>query len=342
MNGIVDSAKKFLERNRLMPSYAEDTVFLMALSLVTVLSIDQSARDFAVEVFGHWHYGSIVVVLGATFGIYTALFTYFKTEQQKYYMFWFAVLVNGFAALAVIGVVLHASLPFWYYAAPCFNIFIAVMMVFFWNADLVDTDILPNHPPTYSNIVYGGIAVLGTIFVSEYVLGIVWPVAFSAAVGYATLFNEKISGFLPRIFVHRDEVIDYYRLLLQRILDNADVFYQYGAFSIAVMSTDETTALIHIPEEYCKNNDTISEFLNDQVRQLPRTSRAVAMAVSGNHTSAYRPGNATVEPALIIEIYPQKEPKGYQFCQMVKIGADRSVKAYKNVTYIKRVDNPYA
>lgn len=197
MKRLLISFQGFLERYRLLPSFGECTIFLMAVSLGVILLVDETARGLALELVSRPRKATIIVALGIFFACYTAFFSYFINEIQKFYMFWFAVLVNLVSAIVVIRSLSGTEAPIFAYIIPVFTVVIAIIMIILWHADLLDTSSVPHKSVSYSHIVYGIVVIGGTVLLLKYVFHWAWPDIFLTSVAYTTLFNEKIAGYLP-------------------------------------------------------------------------------------------------------------------------------------------------
>lgn len=337
MKSALTSLHSFLERKRLLPSFDEDTVFLLAVSVIVVMLIDADARAFADEVRAHSGKIALMVLLGAGFAVYTAFFTYFKNETQKFYMFWFAVLVNFLSAFAAIKLLSGSSAPFYMYIAPAIGIGIFILMLIFWHADVLDASTLPHKSSSYSNILYGTLAVLGFVYLAENVWNLHWTSVLSTAIGYATIINGSVASHLPQIFGKRDEKINKLDAAVNNSIDRMIGNLNAGKDQWVSIATDEGVEDMNVESGYENNVET---FLADRVRMLNRTSPVVAAASMGTYTfQKYAFTRTHVETAIIVDVYPNDGTTGYQFCQMVKYDSEGELKRYKGLMYLNKIKN---
>lgn len=220
MKALLRRLRDVLARHRILPSYGEDTVFLLAVAVIAVLLIDLEARAFAEQVRAQLSKIALIMLLGIGFAFYTAFFSYFKNEIQKFYMFWFAVLVNFLSAFATITLLNDSGASALYYIAPAINILAFVLMVALWHADVLDTSAIPHKSSSFSNIVYGTIVVAVLIFIVEYVWNTPWPAVFSFVIGYATVFNRTFTSYLPKIFGKRDQKIEALDAAVDKVVEH--------------------------------------------------------------------------------------------------------------------------
>lgn len=327
-----------LGRYRILPSYGEDTVFLLAVAVITVLLLDADAREFAEKVRAQSSKATLIMLLGIGFAFYTAFFSYFKNEIQKFYMFWFAVLINFLAAVATITLLNSSGASPLYYIAPAINTIAFVLMIALWHADVLDTSALPHKSSSFSNILYGTIVVVGLTLVAEYVWDTPWPAVFSFAIGYATIFNTTFTSYLPKVFGRRDQKIEALDTAVNNVIEymikNVGIDNPY-----AVCIAAEGTKKLQVSSEY---GGDVDAFLADEIRKLNRTTPAIATGSVGTYTfKRYWFSPTRQESAIIVDAYPNDGSTGYQFCQMVRRGTGGTLERYKGLIYLNKIANVY-
>ncbi|OGZ43680.1 MAG: hypothetical protein A2756_05360 [Candidatus Ryanbacteria bacterium RIFCSPHIGHO2_01_FULL_48_27] len=328
----------FLERYRVLPSYGEDTVFLLAVAVLVVLFLNADARAFAEQVRAQSSKIALIMLLGVGFAIYTAFFSYFKNEIQKFYMFWFAVLVNFLSAFATITLLNDSGASPLYYIAPAINVVAFVLMVAFWHADVLDTSAIPHKSSSFSNVLYGTIVVAVLTLVAEYAWNTPWPAVFSFVIGYATVFNRTFTSYLPKIFGKRDQKIEALDVAVNDVVDymikNVGINNPY-AVCIAAAGTKN----LQVSSEY---RGDVDAFLADEIRKLNRTTPAIATGSVGTYTfKRYWFSPTRQESAIIIDAYPNDGSTGYQFCQMVRYDTESILQRYKGLIYLNKTTNVY-
>lgn len=331
--------RSVLERYRILPSYGEDTIFLLAVTVLVVLLIDADARSFAEQIKAQSSKVVLIMLLGISFAFYTTFFSYFKTETQKFYMFWFAVLVNFLSAFATVSFLNGSSASPFYYTGPAINIAVFALMVMFWHADLLDTSAIPHKSSSFSNILYGTLVVTGLTLLAEYVWEMPWPAMFSFVIGYATVFNKTFIGYLPKIFGSRDQKIKMLdsavNIVIEHMIKNVGVSNPY----VVSIFSDENARSLQVASEYRGNVDA---FLTDEIHKLNRTTPVIVTGSVGTYTfKRYWFSPTRQESAVIIDAYPNDETSGYQFCQMVRYNTEGTLERYKSLIYLSKIRNIY-
>lgn len=321
-----------------MPSFNEDAVFLLAVAVVSVLFLDTDARAFAEQVRLHSSKITLMVILGIGFSFYTAIFTSFKNEIQKFYMFWFVAIVNFLSALAVITILNGSGNLIFYFVIPAINIGIFILLVVFWYADILDISSLSNKSPNYSSMLYGTFIVLGLTLLSKYVLEIPWPTLLAVSVGYATLFNRSITSHLPQIFIQRDRDFIEINSIIDRGINHAlhNLFEEKIQYDITIV-TDNYIKDLDIPDEYRDNIDT---FLRDEIYKIDPTNSTIAIISFGEYTyKRFWFSRERQEMAVIIDVYLNGRPRAYQFCQMIVCDSSDKCERYKGLIYLNKITN---
>lgn len=340
MKQMLTNLHGFLGRYRLLPSFDEDTVFLLALVVLVVWLIDADARTFAEQVRAQSSKISLMILLGMGFAFYTAFFASFKNEIQKFYMFWFAVLINFLSAFAAITLLNGSGESVFSYITPVINIVISILLVVFWHADVLDASSLPHKSSTFSNVLYGTLIVLGFTLLAEYIWDTPWPSVLTAAIGYATLFNGTVTSYLPQIFGKRDRKIASLDAVVNRGIDHMVQNLSKGKNHGISIVTDEGIKDLSVTPEYENDIDT---FLADEVRKLNRTSPVIAVTSIGTYTfKRYWFSPTRQEMAIIVDAYPNDGTTGYQFCQMIKYNSEGELGRYRGLMYLNKITNIFA
>lgn len=328
-----------LEKYRFLPSYGEDTVFLLAVAVLVVLLLNADARSFAEQIGVRQPKVALIMLLGIGFAFYTAFFSYFKNETQKFYMFWFAVLINVLSAVASISLLDSAAVSPLYYIAPAINIATFLLMIVFWHADVLDTSVLPHKSSSFSNIVYGTGVVIVLTVLAEHVWHIPWPAVFSFAIGYTTVANQAVVGYLPKIFGQRDQKINALDISVNRSIEcMLENLHEENNCTACVVTDEGAKPLGHSS----KHGSSIDVFLADEIRKLNRTSPVVASAAVGTYTFKRQWFSPTrEESAIIVDAYPNDGTNGHQFCQMIKYNEEGTLERYKGLIYLNKIPNIY-
>lgn len=322
-----------LEKARLVPNFDEDTVFLLTIAVVAVVLIDSDARAFAEAVRSHSSKVTLIVLLGMAFSVYTAFFSSFKNEIQKFYMLWFAISINFLCAIAGIIFLTDSSASMWLYIFPYLNVVFGILLIIFWHLDILDTSAISGKSSSYSNSVYGTFFILAFVFVGEYLLSIPWPALLSLSVAYASAFNKFAGWFLPRLFSSKDGLIESVSLLVEKSIRRQAELVSEGRFGVVSISTVDTEEDIQIPEKLLSNSD---EFIKG-LTQIRKPGFSVASV--GTYTVQkywFLPSRENL--AIIADVYPEGSKGGYQFCQMFVYTGIGDLELYKGLVYLKRIN----
>ncbi len=340
MKRILGSVRSVLEKYHILPSFGEDTVFLLSAAIVAITLVDREAWVFAELVRAQSPKIYLMILLGVGFSIYTALFTSFKNEIQKFYIFWLVVIANFLSAVAsivILGESTHA--PYWY-LVPSVNILASIALIVLWYADAIDLSCMSHKSATFSKVVYGLLFLLLFIFSAEYIWAVPWPAVLSGAVGYATLFNRKFTGRLPQLLKNRDlrtaEIESTFNRSVEHVIQS---LMNNRHFGVSIV-TDSGVKDSEIPTEYESNLDV---YLGEEVRKLNRDSMSVGVATVGKYRFNrfwFLPPRE--EMAVIVDVYPNDRTQGHQFCQMFVYNSDGEIELHKGVIYLGRIKNLYS
>lgn len=308
----------FLEKKKMLPSYDEDAIFLLALAVIVISAIDVDARVFIQEnIFGRANKLSLLIPLGIFFSIYTAFFVKFKTITQKHYMFWFAISMNMVSVIAYLSLTDVQKLPFYAYIMMAISLLITILMGVFWRAKLIDINVLPNKSSSYSNIIYGSIFLLLFVFLAKYILDFNWITTLSFSTAYATILNKYVSGHLPKIFRKKDNDMATIELCVnngvERMLQSLNEHDSFSAFIIS--GFDIKRILIN-----SENIDNIEELLITEARKFSEQSGAVSIItlseIMEKRNMFSKKSDDT--PAIVVAVYLKGQKNGHMFAQKVE------------------------
>lgn len=214
--------RNWLDKYKILPSFDEDTVFLMIVSLIIIYFFVDASVKYEIMTILAWSKKAILIVIaGIAFTIYTTFLKRFRTETQKHYMLWFALIINVVIGItAFLDIKVQNTSPL-FFIFPALNIATFFMILIFWYVDLYTTDRLATRSSGYSNIIYGSIIVALITLIYRSIPNTGWQIIFSTSVAYATLFNRKIVQYLPQFFSRKESKIQITQSLIETAIENS-------------------------------------------------------------------------------------------------------------------------
>jgi hypothetical protein len=191
--------------NFFVPRYDELSLFLTSLSffLVYFLNRDLNAAlykflvtEFDPRLFSI--YGVLLYLLyGALLSVYHVFKTNEKTDTEKFFMLYFAVLANGLIGIMAGAYMLkgsHGLLAVF----PVWNILNSLLFLFLYRFGIInETAIADDNAKSYQ--VAAGMAVIVFIFlICQYVFQFHWTITFSTCACYCTNVNTFVQSLLPK------------------------------------------------------------------------------------------------------------------------------------------------
>lgn len=308
MKKLLRLLKGFLAKYNLLPSYGEETFFLIFIALATLVTIDSVFRD-QVLYFAQ-HGPKKIIYLGLFYIIYTTIFSYFRTVKQKKYMFYFILLLNACSIYVTFNHIWGQGGDHLISIVPLLiNTFVLFTTIIIWIGGELDSDIIPTRSASYSNVIYGSVMVALIIFIGKYTINLLWPSLFSFAVGYAIMFNSYVSKHLPVINKKKTEAIND----IENLLSKASTYFrETGQYTSIAIVTEGKARFVKIPHQY---EDDVFPFIEREIKQEDRTSHFVAVVWNGviEIPRFFRKPKTVIGVATII--YPNNGKKGYQFFQ---------------------------
>lgn len=188
--------KKHILGFKVIPTYTEDSLFLMSLSFVALLLIEKSLLLEIID-FTFGDFRTIIMMLIIATGIILSFYHAFsekkKTESHKFAMIYFAVFVNAGAGIAASSHLLKTANILWG-IFPILNFVNAMLLLFLFRIGKINEKSISDEQSKLWEITLGSIMVLIIIFISHYIYKNYWALTFSIAVSYATSLNESIKN----------------------------------------------------------------------------------------------------------------------------------------------------
>ena len=329
----VKKLKRFLAAHNLIPSYQEESPFLILVSIAAIAAVDPSLRATAYDLLVHSPKAEAYA--GMIYIIYTTFFSYFRTIRQKSSIFYFIMLTNVLSIFAVGSHLMHDGGNILSYGVFLLSALILLGTIVLWTAGELDSETISSRSAEYSPVLYGSFIVIFLVIITKFGLGFKWPTIFSLSVSYAILFNKNVIAYMPKIPSSRTADMD----AIERIM-NA---------SIAALANEPET-----PEEdfcmivsqhgyrkavYSKQDLAYPErFYARELARENRTDRFVAISTRSEYE--YRPfflRSKRVRDVYAVNIYPNDRRRGWQFIRFVDTGLDDNLD--NKTVYLQRIEN---
>ena len=328
------SFKKFLSKHNLLPSYQEETPFLILLSLCVIALVDPTMRAGALVVLQYSPKSAIG--LGIFYIIYTTFFSYFLSVKHKYYIFFFSLIVNGWSVWTTSEHLLANKENFLSIVILLINALILLVTIILWLFGKLDTDTIPNRSAQYINIFYGSIVVTVLILIGKYGLDFSWPTLFSMSVGYAILFNKKFLERWPEVNSKRKLNMDSIENMVARSIEifKKDLEDTGASVPFCIIITERKVRKVYIPSQYHEN---VELFFERELAQEDRTEKFVAVIWYTDTTHKKFLRKKIELGAYVINIYPNTRKRGYQFQYFLNTGKDYALD--EKIVYADRIKN---
>lgn len=314
MKKLLKKLRDLLDRYNLLPTFSEDAVFLIAISILSVCYINPEAFQELSDLLSNSTKALVIVLAGLGFTFYTAFFTRFKTETQKHYMLWFALIINF-----IIGVTSFSILKpddgWFHYIFPVINIAAFIVVIILTYTGLYNTSRIATKSSEYSNLLYGTVAVILISWLYEHFFHTPWQITLSVSSAYAGIFNASVARYLPRIFSDRNDKTAIIHRLIDKVTEEMLERLNSGMFDMSkyVLVTDSTVEYVPMPDEHDEDAFITQLRLNrDRAENL-----AVVSFGTYEWTRAWWSSTDTYL-TLIIKIYLSEEDKRYEFYQTLE------------------------
>lgn len=301
--------RDLLDKYSLLPNFTEDTIFLMVIALGIIYFVDPSAQVEIYDTLRYSEKATLIAGAGAVFTIYTAFFTHFKTETQKHYMLWFALIVNLVVGITTINHLNEQGVAQLWYIFPALNIATFFLVLVFWYTGLYNTGRLVTKSNSYSNVVYGSFILVFVAFFTRYILDMNWQVVFSTSIAYATLLSSTVAQYLPKLFPGNDTKTE----IMQKLIDGVT---HKALQSLNVGHSLVTQTVIATESDSILQSNLGNEFYNMLQSKYKEQDFALASMGTYQWKQSWW-SKEVIYSALIIEVYPINESKRYEFCQIL-------------------------
>jgi hypothetical protein len=332
---ILTPCRNFLDKYHLLPAFNEDVIFLMLLSLGIVYIIYPEARA---EIFNTLTSSSkvlFITVLGAFFTLYTAFFTLFKTEVQKHYMIWFALIINFVIGITTLTALENQGAGWIWYIFPLLNCAIFFLIILFWYTGLYNTSRLTNKSVTYENVFYGLLVAMGISIIFKYTTDAGWQVVYSSTVVYATYVSTHLTKYLPRLFPDKSNVQQRITTLIEKSLDITLTTATTSGIqdNNILVVTKTNSAVLVIPPEARANPDL---FIADTVARQYAAEDFLTVMLGTYTSKANWWSSPKTETAIIIDVFLSTEINRYAFCHLTNYDSGQFALSDRGVFFLDK------
>jgi hypothetical protein len=318
MKKLLKKLRDLLDRYNLLPIFSEDAVFLIAVSILSVCYINPEAFQELSDLLRNSTKALVIVLAGLGFTFYTAFFTRFKTETQKHYMLWFALIINFIIGVTSFSI-LKPDDAWFHYIFPVINIAAFIVVIILTYTGLYNTSRIATKSSEYSNLLYGTVAVILISWLYEHFFHTPWQITLSVSSAYAGIFNASVARYLPRIFSDRNDKTAIIHRLIDKVTKEMLEGLNSGKFDMSkyVLVTDSTVEYVPMPDVQDEDAFITQLRLNrDRAENL-----AVVSFGTYEWTRAWWSSTDTYL-TLIIKIYLSEEDKRYEFYQTLEADDD--------------------
>lgn len=186
-----------------VPRYNECALFLMSFSFLLLFLTDSRLLLGSLKIISEnivdLQICALLVafVFGMAFSFYHVFVRRKKTIEEKRFMLFFAVTVNGVSGFLSGKEMLMDSWGF-LILFPIWNMVNAVLLLILYLAEVIDEGDVEDDDASPLQVILGSVVVLAVLFVCQYWFNMTWPVVFSLCVVYSTTLNHFITAFLSR------------------------------------------------------------------------------------------------------------------------------------------------
>lgn len=318
MKKLLKKFRDLLDRFNLLPTFSEDAVFLIAVSILSVCYINPVAFQELSDLLSNSTKALVIVLAGLGFTFYSAFFTRFKTETQKHYMLWFALIINFIIGVTSFSI-LKPDDTWFHYIFPVINVAAFVIVLVLTYTGLYNTSRIATKSSEYSNLLYGTVAVILISLLYEHFFHTPWQITLSVSSAYAGIFNASVAKYLPRIFSDRNDKSAIIHRLIDKVTNDMLERLNSGKFDMGkyALVTDTAIEFVAIPDGQEEDKFIVQLRLNrDRTENL-----AVVSFGTYEWTRAWWSSTDTYL-TLIIKIYLSEENKRYEFYQTLEADDD--------------------
>ncbi len=193
----------------LLPQYDEIVLFTMSFTCVLLLitgifSIDQEAQFVPRRGYDPQMIAIIFIfIAGLVLSIYHAFVDRPKTQIEKSFMLFFAVLVNAFSGFMASAYDL-ANTSGWLEVFPILNMVNCLVLLFMWRIGVLDeSSISDQHAPRIQVLLAMAIILL-LYYICHIIYNLTWIQTLSICLVYSINFIKLIESFVFRILPARN------------------------------------------------------------------------------------------------------------------------------------------
>ncbi|MEK6943172.1 MAG: hypothetical protein AABX00_03870 [Nanoarchaeota archaeon] len=184
--------KDILLKFGLIPHYEEDTLFLMSIAAIILFLISFDLRS---DFFYFFTGSAAITIISILIGIYVSIYNAFSNKKKptghKFFMLFFAVIINSYIGFKSGTYILSKSSDLWI-IFPILNILNSVSLILLFKMGVINENSISDENTNYWELVIGSFVLITIIFISNFIYKNYWAITFSMSVAYATNFNNII------------------------------------------------------------------------------------------------------------------------------------------------------
>ncbi|MCE5211823.1 MAG: hypothetical protein LLG40_09745 [Deltaproteobacteria bacterium] len=190
-----------------IPQYDEISLFAMSMTctfLFGVFLLSTTLNEFS-EYYKTYNLSNfsdfriilaiIVFFSGLTLSIYHAFTDRPKSSMEKYFMLFFAVILNAFSGFCAGAYALSRTTG-WLVVFPILNIVNAVILLFMFRINIINEENIRDENASLLQIVFTAAVVFIMFVVCHYMYKLIWIQTLSICVVYATNIGRKVQPLI--------------------------------------------------------------------------------------------------------------------------------------------------
>lgn len=187
-----------------VPRYNECALFLMSFSFLLLFLTDSRLLLGSLKIISENSVDLqicallVAFVFGIAFSLYHVFVRREKTTEEKRFMLFFAVTVNGVSGFLSGKEMLMDSRGL-LLVFPIWNIINAVLLLILYLSEVIDEGDIEDDDASPLQVILGSVVVLAVLFVCQHWFNMTWPVVFSLCLVYATTFNHGFAALLEHV-----------------------------------------------------------------------------------------------------------------------------------------------
>jgi hypothetical protein len=190
----------------LLPQYDEIVLFTMSLTCLLLLIIGVLSHISEIELTSPRQYDTGIIVpiifiaifmAGLVLSLYHAFVDRPKTEIEKSFMLFFAVLVNAFTGFMGSGYSLTTASG-WFIVFPILNMINSIVLLLMWRYGFFDESSISDQQASRGQVLLAAAMVLILFYLCHVIYGFIWIQTLSICLVYSVNFIRLIESLIFR------------------------------------------------------------------------------------------------------------------------------------------------